>query len=105
MFRSVHPLIRPTLAKVIGWCGVFGWEDLRNPFRDFFISLDVPIIDGQRICRFDELLKEDSEIYRRYYRATTTAVLPSIQALLGRLEQKFDIVHLIVDVTEFSRSP
>ena len=55
--------------------------------------------------RFDELLKEDSEIYWRYYRATTTAVLPSIQALLGRLEQKFDIVHLIADVTEFSRSP
>jgi hypothetical protein len=50
--------------------------------------------------RFDNLLKEDSEIYGRYYRATTTAVLPSIQALLGRLEQKFDIVHLIADVTE-----
>src|SRR5215469_6868178 len=50
--------------------------------------------------RFDDLLKEDSEIYGRYYRATTTAVLPSIQALLGRLEQKFDIVHLIADVTE-----
>jgi hypothetical protein len=50
--------------------------------------------------RFDDLLKGDSEIYRRYYRATTTAVLPSIQALLGRLEQKYDIVHLICDVTE-----
>jgi|SRR5579884_2710415 len=50
--------------------------------------------------RFDHLLKEDSEIYGRYYRATTTAVLPTIQALLERLEQKFDIVHLIADVTE-----
>ena len=50
--------------------------------------------------RFDGLLKEDSEIYGRYYRATTTIVLPSIQALLGRLEQKYDIVHLMCDVSE-----
>lgn len=50
--------------------------------------------------RFAELLKEDSEIYGRYYRAITTVVLPGIQALLERLEQKFDIVHLIADVTE-----
>jgi hypothetical protein len=50
--------------------------------------------------RFDDLLKQDSEIYGRYYRATTTALLPAIQALLGRLEQTSDIVHLIADVTE-----
>lgn len=50
--------------------------------------------------RFDDLLKEDSEIYGRYYRGTTTAVVASIQALLKRLEQKFDIVHLISEVTE-----
>lgn len=50
--------------------------------------------------RFDGLLQEDSEIYGRYYQATTTAVLPDIQALLGRLEEKFDIVHLIAEVTE-----
>jgi hypothetical protein len=49
--------------------------------------------------RFDDLLKGDSEVYGRYYRATTAAVLPSIQALLGRLEQKYDIVHLLCDVT------
>ena len=49
---------------------------------------------------FDDLLREDSEIYSRYYRATTSEVFPSIEALLGRLEQKFDIVHLIADVTE-----
>jgi hypothetical protein len=50
--------------------------------------------------RFVDLLKEDSEIYGRYYRATTTAVLPGIQALLGHLEQKFDIIHLAADLTE-----
>src|ERR1035441_1388010 len=49
--------------------------------------------------RFDDLLKGDSEVYGRYYRATTAAVLPSIQALLGRLEEKYDIVHLLCDVT------
>jgi hypothetical protein len=50
--------------------------------------------------RFDDLLKGDSEIYGRYYRATTTMVLPTSKALLGRLEQKYDIVHLMCDVTE-----
>ena len=71
---------------------------------DFFWK-DKDEIQGTRVLvcaidnRFDELLREDSEIYGHYYRATTTEVLPSIQALLGRLEQKFDIVHLIADVT------
>jgi len=50
--------------------------------------------------RFGDLLKADSEVYGRYYRATTTDVLPTIQALLRRLEQKYDIIHLIADVTE-----
>jgi hypothetical protein len=49
--------------------------------------------------RFDDLLKGDSEVYGRYYRATTAAVLPGIQALVGRLEQRYDIVHLLCDVT------
>ena len=49
--------------------------------------------------QFGDFLKGDSEIYGRYYRATTAAVLPSIQALLGRLEEKYDIVHLLCDVT------
>jgi hypothetical protein len=50
--------------------------------------------------RFDELLKQDSEIYERYYRATTADALPNIQALTGRLGQGFDIVHLVADVTD-----
>ena len=50
--------------------------------------------------RFDDLLKQDSAVYGEYYRATTAMTLPSIQALLGRLEQKYDIVHLLSDVTE-----
>jgi len=53
--------------------------------------------------RFDDLVQEDSQIYGRYYRATTTAVLPTIQALLGHLEQKYDIVHLLCDVTAVGR--
>jgi len=55
----------------------------------------VCALDG----RFDDLLKGDAEVYGRYYRATTTEVLPSIQALIGRLDQKYDIVHLLCDVT------
>lgn len=49
--------------------------------------------------RFDDVLTGDSELYGRYYPATTAVVLPSIRALLERLEQKYDIVHLLCDVT------
>jgi len=50
--------------------------------------------------RLGDLLRVDSEIYERYYRATTATELPSIQSLLGQLERNYDIVHLICDVTE-----
>ena len=50
--------------------------------------------------RYDDLLRGDSEVYGRYYRTTTATLFPSIQALLGHLEQKYDIVHLLCDVTE-----
>jgi hypothetical protein len=72
---------------------------------DFFRK-DRDEVDGAKVLvwamdnRFSELLKADSEIYQRYYRATTTVALSSIEALLGRLEQRYDIVHLICDVTE-----
>jgi hypothetical protein len=49
--------------------------------------------------RFDGLLQEDSQVYGQYYRSTSTAVLPSVQALLGHIEQKYDIIHLLCDVT------
>jgi hypothetical protein len=38
--------------------------------------------------------------YGRYYRATSIALLASIDALLGRLEEKCNMVHLFADVTE-----
>jgi hypothetical protein len=50
--------------------------------------------------RFDELVKKDAEIYGRHYKATTTTIFPGLQALLERLEQNFDIVHLVCDVTQ-----
>jgi hypothetical protein len=50
--------------------------------------------------RFDHLLKEDSQVYGQYYRSTTTAILPSVQVLLRSIEKKYDIVHLLCDVSE-----
>jgi len=50
--------------------------------------------------RFEGLLKLDFDVYGQYYRATTTQLFPDIQALPARLEQKYDIVHLIADVAE-----
>jgi hypothetical protein len=71
---------------------------------DLFRSKDE--VHGPRVLvcaidnRFHDLLKADSDVYGHYYPATSTAVLPGIQALLGRLEEKYDIVHLFADVTE-----
>src|SRR5579862_7388990 len=73
---------------------------------DLFRKTEKDEVQGARVLacaidnRFDSLLKTDSEIYGRYYRATTTEVIPSINALVRRLRQKFDIVHLMADVTE-----
>jgi hypothetical protein len=75
-----------------------GFFDLFRKNRDEVTGAKVLVCALDN--RFDDLLKGDSEVYGRYYRATTTTLLPSIQALLGRLEQGYDIVHLICDVTE-----
>jgi hypothetical protein len=75
-------------------------------FDLFRKNRDRDEVNGARVLvcaldnRFDDLLSGDSEIYGRYYRATTITLLPSIQALLECLEQRYDIVHLICDVTE-----
>ena len=49
--------------------------------------------------RFDDLLQQDSQVYSQCYKATTTEMLPTLQALSGHLERKYDIVHLLCDVT------
>src|SRR6185312_8575208 len=49
--------------------------------------------------RFNDLLQQDFQVYSQYYRATMTEVFPTIQALLASLEQKYDIVHILCDVT------
>ena len=56
----------------------------------------VCAIDGG----FDAFLKADADAYGRYYPALSLQVFPSIQALLGCLEEKYDVVHLLADVTE-----
>jgi hypothetical protein len=48
---------------------------------------------------FEGILNTDSEVYGRHYRATTTAVLPSIRNLLDELEKRYDIVHLITAIS------
>ena len=49
--------------------------------------------------RFDDLLQQDSQVYSQFYKGTTTEMLPTIQALSGHLERKYDIVHLLCNVT------
>jgi hypothetical protein len=47
---------------------------------------------------FDELLKGDAGLYRRYYPATATKIFVSIQELTAALTQKPDVVHLFCDI-------
>jgi hypothetical protein len=49
--------------------------------------------------RFDDLLKGDSEAYMRHYPATDTAIFPNISGLMDGVGQRYDIVHLLCDVT------
>jgi hypothetical protein len=49
---------------------------------------------------FDGLLKGDHEVYRQHYPATSTAIFPSIQALSAAIQQGYDVVHLLCDVTD-----
>ena len=87
-------LAQPRTARAEQWafwiCFVKAKDEVHGP-RVLVCAID---------SRFDDLLKTDSDVYGNYYPATSTAVLPGIQALLGRLEEKYDIVHLLADVTE-----
>jgi hypothetical protein len=49
--------------------------------------------------RFDEFLNGDAGVYRHHYRATTTNVFATIQDLIKALGQKYDVVHLLCDVS------
>jgi hypothetical protein len=49
--------------------------------------------------RFDDLVKVDSEAYRRYYPAKDIAIFPSISGLMDAVGQRYDIVHLLCDVS------
>jgi hypothetical protein len=49
--------------------------------------------------KFDDSLKSDSQVYKRFYPATTSKTLTGIQELTAALAQKFDIVHLLCDVS------
>jgi len=74
-----------------------GILDLFRRGKDEVLGTKVLVctLDG----RFDSFLKEDSAVYIRHYRSTTTATFSGIQSLLGALEQGYDVLHLLSDVT------
>ena len=96
-FRLDHPTSAVILARLISR------ELDHHGILDLF-RRNKDEIHGARVLvcalddRFADLVREDSEIYGRYYRPTTLIILPSIQALLARTEQQYDIVHLMCDV-------
>lgn len=74
-----------------------GILDLFRRGKDEVVGTKVLVctLDG----RFSNFLKEDSDVYIRHYRSTTTGTFSEIQSLLGRLEQGYDVLHLLSDVT------
>jgi hypothetical protein len=48
--------------------------------------------------KFDELIKDDSNVYSQFYPSTTVTPFTGIVELLGRM-RGFDIVHLFADVS------
>lgn len=49
--------------------------------------------------KFDDALRSDSQVYKRFYPATTSTTFTGIQQLIEALAQKYDIVHLLCDVS------
>ena len=49
--------------------------------------------------RFDDLVRQDAEIYRYFYPATTTAKFSDVQELVDSLSRQYDIVHIFCDVS------
>jgi len=50
-------------------------------------------------ARFADWLKMDSGVYKRYYPATTSTAFTDLSQLTGAITQKYDIVHLLCNVT------
>ena len=48
--------------------------------------------------KFDEHLKSDLRVYKRYYPAASSATFTSIAELRGAVGQKYDVLHLFCDV-------
>jgi hypothetical protein len=69
--------------------------------RDWFAKDEV-IGSRVLVCGlgpgFDKSVQIDSQVYSRFYRATTAVALLSIRELSDALDQRYDIVHLLCDV-------
>jgi hypothetical protein len=67
-----------------------------------FLRKDEVIGSTVLVCgldaRFEELADGDSQIYKRFYRATTTRMFNTGSDLVAALQDKYDIIHLFCDV-------
>jgi hypothetical protein len=48
--------------------------------------------------KFDDELKSDLRVYKRFYRAASSATLTTVAELRAALGQKYDVLHLFCDV-------
>ena len=49
--------------------------------------------------QFADWLKSDTQVYKRFYPATTSTTFASIEQLTAALAQKYDIVHLLCEAS------
>jgi hypothetical protein len=48
--------------------------------------------------KFDDELKSDSRVYKRFYPAASSATFTSVAELRGAIAHKYDILHLFCDI-------
>jgi hypothetical protein len=50
-------------------------------------------------AKFDDSLRSDTQVYKRFYPSTTSTTFTSIEQLTAALAQKYDIVHLLCEAS------
>ncbi len=57
------------------------------------------VLVGGLDARFAEWLKMDTGVYKRFYPTTNSTAFTDLSQLTGAISQKYDIVHLLCNVT------
>jgi hypothetical protein len=71
---------------------------LFDAFRKDEVTASKALV-GSLDASFADWLKMDTGVYKRFYPATTSTAFTDLSQLTGAIGQKYDIVHLLCNVT------